>query len=126
MDMRHNLPDGHPAYAETMSAVRAEQRREAYVEFRERELVQLLARHPLSVRPEHAVVSYYGRSSGRIPVGADLAGWVIDYAIDAEQTLAEVAYSQQSRDKLHREYAYKRACDEAERMDEDGEFSEAA
>ena len=107
------------AYRVTARAVKRGQGFDNYVEGRVCDLLWLVQNHPLSVRQEHTVESFYGRSKGRISVAEDLMGWVVDHALDVERTAAEIAFDTAERARIVRRWAEKRAEDEAARMDDE-------
>jgi hypothetical protein len=107
------------AYRVTARAVKRGQGIDNYIDNRISDLIWLMANHPLSVRTEHMVPSYYGRSTGLVSVAEDLMGWVVDHALDVERTAAEIAFDTAERARIVRRWAEKRAEDEANRMDDE-------
>jgi hypothetical protein len=115
MDMRHNLPDGHPAYAETMAAVRKQQRAEEFLYPRVDELLTLLknrswsgARRLVDAGPWAPV-----GSPKQISVVEDLSHWVQGHC-DPQSVLCNFLLGQEA--EVFTRYAVARACHEAEQM----------
>jgi hypothetical protein len=117
MDMRHNLPDGHPAYAETMACVRLEQRRNEYLDARIDQLLTLLKNRAWSGARQIVCEAPWTPidAPSQVSVVQDCAYWIQDH-VDPATVTTEFLLGRES--EIFARYAVARASFEADKIED--------
>ena len=114
MDMRLNLPDGHPHYAETMTAVRKQQALEEFVDKRVDHLLTLLKNRSWSGARQMVDAGPWAPIDApkQVTVVDDLAHWM-QGSCDPQSVLVDFLLGRES--DVFARYAVARAFHEADK-----------